>query len=62
MSSRTAACGQPPVSIARMRDGERALWRVRNSASSLSSQSKFPLALVLHCAGGSRVGVVKATA
>lgn len=35
MSSRTAACGQPPVSMARMRDGARALWRVRNSASSL---------------------------
>jgi len=35
MSSRTAAWGQPPVSIARMREGARALWRVRNSASSL---------------------------
>lgn len=35
MSSRTAACGQPPVSMARMRDGARALWRVKNSASSL---------------------------
>lgn len=35
MSSRTAAWGQPPVSMARMREGARALWRVRNSASSL---------------------------
>lgn len=35
MSSRTAACGQPPVSMARIRDGERALCLVRNSASSL---------------------------
>lgn len=35
MSSRTAAWGQPPVSMARIRLGARALWRVRNSASSL---------------------------
>lgn len=35
MSSRTAACGHPPVSMARIRSGESALWRVRNSASSL---------------------------
>jgi len=35
MSSRTAACGQPPVSMARMRGAGRAEWRVRNSASSL---------------------------
>jgi hypothetical protein len=39
MSSRTAACGQPPVSMARIREGARALWRVRNSASSLSGGS-----------------------
>jgi hypothetical protein len=35
MSSRTAACGHPPVSMAEMRSGARALFRVRNSASSL---------------------------
>lgn len=35
MSSRTAACGQPPVSMATMRSGSRAELRVRNSASSL---------------------------
>lgn len=35
MSSRTAAWGHPPVSIATIRDGGRALLRVRYSASSL---------------------------
>lgn len=35
ISSRTAAWGQPPVSMARIRDGGRAAWWVRNSASSL---------------------------
>lgn len=35
MSSRTAAWGQPPVSMAMMREGVRAEWEVRNSASSL---------------------------
>lgn len=35
MSSRTAAWGQPPVSMAVMRGAGRAAWRVRNSASSL---------------------------
>ena len=35
MSSRTAAWGQPPVSIAWIRWAGRALLRVRNSASSL---------------------------
>ena len=39
MSSRTAACGHPPVSMARIRSGERALLRVRNSASSLFLQN-----------------------
>ncbi len=34
MSSRTAVCGQPPVSTAAMRSGASAWWRVRNSASS----------------------------
>ena len=34
MSSRTAACGHPPVSMARIRCGGRAELRVRNSASS----------------------------
>lgn len=34
ISSRTAAWGQPPVSIARIRDAGRALCLVRNSASS----------------------------
>ena len=34
MSSRIAACGQPPVSTARMRSGESASLRMRNSASS----------------------------
>ena len=34
MSSRIAACGQPPVSTPTMRSGVRALWRMRNSASS----------------------------
>jgi hypothetical protein len=46
MSSRTAAWGQPPVSIARMREGARALCRVRNSASSLFGRG------LLACAGG----------
>ena len=41
MSSRTAACGQPPVSMARMRGGGRAWWRVRNSASSLQVRGTF---------------------
>ena len=35
MSSRTAACGQPPVSMAWIREGGSAEWRVKNSASSL---------------------------
>lgn len=35
MSSRTAAWGQPPVSMAEIREGGRAEWVVRNSASSL---------------------------
>lgn len=35
MSSRTAAWGQPPVSMAVIREGGRAFWVVRYSASSL---------------------------
>lgn len=35
MSSRTAAWGQPPVSMAVMRAAGRARWVVRKSASSL---------------------------
>mmetsp|Transcript_157879 Transcript_157879/g.483795 ORF Transcript_157879/g.483795 Transcript_157879/m.483795 type:complete len:216 (-) Transcript_157879:230-877(-) len=34
MSSRMAACGQPPVSTARILSGASALFRVKNSASS----------------------------
>ena len=34
MSSRIAACGQPPVSTARIRSAGRASLRTRNSASS----------------------------
>lgn len=34
MSSRTAAWGHPPVSMARMREAGRARFLVRNSASS----------------------------
>lgn len=41
MSSRTAACGQPPVSMAWIRDGGRAELRVRNSASSLREGSVY---------------------
>ena len=32
MSSRTAACGQPPVSMATMREGGNALWHLRQPA------------------------------
>lgn len=46
MSSRTAAWGQPPVSIARMREGARALWRVRNSASSRVKMSFVTAAML----------------
>lgn len=34
ISSRIAACGQPPVSMARMRSAGRALFLMRNSWSS----------------------------
>ena len=39
MSSRTAVCGQPPVSTARIRSAASASWRTRNSASSFVKMS-----------------------
>lgn len=41
MSSRTAAWGQPPVSMALMREGGSAECAVRNSASSLGGVSCY---------------------
>jgi len=46
MSSRMAACGQPPVSIARIRDAGRALFRMRNSWSSRVKMSFVTVARV----------------
>lgn len=58
MSSRTAACGQPPVSMARIRDGERALCRVRNSASSLDSFYRVKHGYLHNSSGGHEDGYV----
>ena len=46
MSSRTAACGQPPVSMARIRGEGRAECRVRNSASSRVKMSLVTAAML----------------
>ena len=53
MSSRTAACGQPPVSMATMRSGVRAPCLVRNSASSRVKMS-FVTAAMLYSARRAR--------
>lgn len=45
MSSLTAAWGQPPVSMARMREAGRALCFVRNSASSRVKMSLVTAAM-----------------
>ena len=45
MSSRTAAWGQPPVSIALMRSGGRAECRIRNSQSSRVKMSLVTAAM-----------------
>lgn len=46
MSSRIAACGQPPVSIAVMRDGGRALLVRRKVASSVVKMSFVTVAML----------------
>lgn len=46
MSSRIAACGQPPVSIAVMRDGGRALLVRRKVASSVVNISFVMVAML----------------
>ena len=45
MSSRMAACGHPPVSIARMRDAGSALFLMRNSWSSRVKMSFVTVAM-----------------
>ena len=46
MSSRIAACGQPPVSIAVMREGGKALLVKRNVASSVVNMSLVTVAML----------------